>query len=106
MKGFHPLDKSSILLPRTIFTQKDIMKNPFEIRTELLTIAKDYLDKQLELQADLARRSHLFIMKESGRLLNAAQSEELEKLMPKLYSFDDIIKLANELNQFVQKKSD
>jgi hypothetical protein len=34
-------------------------KNPFEIRAEVLALAKDYMDKQLQLNIELTQKMYM-----------------------------------------------
>lgn len=74
-------------------------KNPFEIRTEVLHMAKDYLDKQHQLNMDFARQSFDAAVK-AGKLAQESWQEH----MPKMYSLDEVIKKAQELYGFVTSK--
>lgn len=66
-------------------------KNPFEIRTEILAMAKEYMDKQMELQIEYTKK-----MTEAGA---KAMTE-----MPKMYSTEELIEKAQEFYSFVSKK--
>jgi hypothetical protein len=66
-------------------------KNPFEIRTEVLAMAKEYLDKQVELQVEYTKK-----MIEAG--------EKIASEMPTMYSTEELIAKAQELYGFVSKK--
>lgn len=74
-------------------------KTPYEIRLELLQMAKDHLDASFKLQMDFATR-----MADAMVAANKATVEEVQKLMPKAYSIDEITKKAAELYSFVLKK--
>lgn len=69
-------------------------KNPFEIRAEMLQMAKDYMDKQWEMNYFFTEK--LF---EEGK----KTAEEVQKAM-KPYSTDDLVKKAQEFYSFVSKK--
>lgn len=69
-------------------------KNPFELRAEMVALAKDYLDKQYELNLQLA--NDLF---EQGQ----KTIEEVQEAY-KMYSTEDIIEKAKELYSFVSTK--
>jgi len=74
-------------------------KNPFELRTDLLAMAKDYCDKQYELQWATAQS---VIEK-----LNANAEDyvkQVQELTPKPYTMGEMIDKANELYSFVSKK--
>lgn len=66
-------------------------KNPFELRTEVLSMAKEYMDKQYNLQLEYTQK-----MIEQGQ-------KTLEDL-PKLYSPEQVTELAKQFYDFVQKK--
>lgn len=66
-------------------------KNPFEIRTEILTLAKDYMDRQYNLNLEITQK-----LIEEGK-------KTLEDL-PKLYSAEDLMEKAKEFYSFVEKK--
>jgi hypothetical protein len=66
-------------------------KNPFEIRTEVLAMAKEYLDKQLQLQLEYTKK-----MMEAG--------EKIAEDIPTMYTTDELISKAQELYGFVSKK--
>lgn len=67
------------------------MSNGYEIRLELLKMAKDYLDQKY--QADLEAARHL------------AQLNGTPMVLPEQYTMDDISTRASELNRFVNQKN-
>ena len=69
-------------------------KNPFEIRADILGMAKEYMDRQWEMNYSFANQ--LF---EQGK----KTAEEVQAAM-KPYSSDELVKKANEFYSFVQKK--
>ena len=69
-------------------------KNPFEIRAEILEMAKDYMDKQAQMNVEFATK-----MFEAGQ----ASAEEL-KIEMTPYSMDDLMEKAKEMYSFVSKK--
>lgn len=69
-------------------------KNPFEIRAEMLSLAKEYLDQVTALNIDTATK-----LMEAGKI----QVEEFQN-MSKMYSMDDLMAKAQEMYSFVQKK--
>jgi len=74
-------------------------KSPYEIRTDLLAMAKDYMDKQLDMNYDFTM-SALHKLDEN----QADIAEQIEKLTPRTYSMGELIDKANELYAFVNKK--
>ena len=115
--GFQPKDRSSILLTRSRFlkgdalihpcgstvspqhthdTQEKLMsnKNPFEIRAEMLQMAKDYMDNQWHMNLEFTRK--LF---DDGR----KSVEEVQTALTP-YSVDDMMTKAKEFYQFVSDK--
>ena len=69
-------------------------KNPFELRTEILEMAKDYMDKQTQMNVEFATK-----MFEAGQ----KTADELKEAMTP-YSMDDLMEKAKEMYSFVSKK--
>ena len=69
-------------------------KNPFEIRTEVLEMAKDYMDKQTQMNIEFTSK-----MFEAGK----KNAEELRAAMTP-YSMDDLMEKAKEMYSFVSNK--
>lgn len=74
-------------------------KNPFEIRTEVLHMAKDYLDRQHNLNLEFAKKAYDVAL-ETGK----ATQEMWKDYQPKMYSITDVLSKAQELYGFVSKK--
>lgn len=70
-------------------------KNPFEIRAEMLQLAKDYMDQQYHMNIQFAEN-----MVEQGK-----KTMEEVKDTYKMYSMDDLMEKANEMYSFVSKKA-
>jgi hypothetical protein len=69
-------------------------KNPFEIRAEMLALAKEYMDKQHELNVKFAND-----MYEQGKM----QWEQVQESY-QMYSMNDLMEKAKEMYSFVSKK--
>ena len=69
-------------------------KNPFEIRAEMIQLAKEYMDKQQEMNVQFAKD-----MFEQGNM----QMEQFQEAC-KMYSMEDMMKKAQEIYSFVFKK--
>ena len=69
-------------------------KNPFEIRAEMISLAKEYMDQVTALNIDAATK-----MMEAGKI----QAEEFQK-MTQMYSIEDLMEKAQEMYSFVSKK--
>ena len=69
-------------------------KNPFEIRADVLAMAKDYMDRQYEVNVMFAQQ--LF---DQGKKTVEDMQEAL-----KPYSTEELMKKAAELYSFVTKK--
>lgn len=69
-------------------------KNPFEIRAEMLTLAKDYMDQQYQMNKEFAEK-----MFEAGK----TTVEEMQK-STQMYSMDDLMEKAKEMYTFVSNK--
>lgn len=69
-------------------------KNPFEIRAEMLQLAKDYMDQQYSLNVQLM--NDLYEQ-------NKATLEEVKDAY-KMYSIEDLMEKAKEMYSFVSTK--
>jgi hypothetical protein len=69
-------------------------KNPFEIRAEMLQMAKDYMDQQWHMNLDFTRQLYE---------QNQKTVEEMEEAL-KPYSVEEMMKKAQEMYSFVSKK--
>jgi hypothetical protein len=69
-------------------------KNPFEIRTEMIALAKEYLDQVTALNIEAANK-----MMEAGKI----QAEEYQKVV-QMYTMDDLMTKAKEMYNFVSTK--
>ena len=69
-------------------------KNPFEIRAEMLQLAKEYMDQQYHMNVQFAEN-----MVEQGK-----KTIEEVKDTYKMYSMDDLMDKAKEMYSFVSKK--
>ena len=67
------------------------MSNGYEIRLELLKMAKDFLDQEYQAKLDAAKRQAEL----SGTVL----------IIPEQHTIDDIAAKASELNRFVNQKN-
>jgi len=71
-------------------------KNPFEIRTEMLQLAKDYMDQQYHMNVAFAEKTL-----EQGK----KTIEEVQDVY-KMYSIEDLMEKAKEMYSFVSDKGD
>jgi hypothetical protein len=69
-------------------------KNPFEIRAEMLQLAKEYMDQLQDTQFSIAAK-----MFEIGQI----QLEEYQK-MTEMYSVEELKEKAKEMYSFVSTK--
>jgi hypothetical protein len=69
-------------------------KNPFEIRAEMLQLAKEYMDTQQNLNIQLA--NDLF---EQGK----KSMQEVQETY-QMYTMEDLMEKAKEMYSFVSKK--
>lgn len=74
-------------------------KSPYEIRLELLQMAKDHLDATFKAQVDFATQLTAALV-----AANKASVDELSKLAPQGYTIEDITKKAAELYAFILKR--
>ena len=71
-------------------------KNPFEIRSEMLTLAKEYMDQTYHMNVQFAER-----MMEEGKM----QLEEFQK-QTEMYSVQEMMDKAKEMYSFVSDKGE
>lgn len=69
-------------------------KNPFEIRSEMLQLAKDYMDQQYHMNREFAEK-----MYEAGKV-TMEQWQEANKM----YSMEELMTKAKEMYSFVSEK--
>jgi len=69
-------------------------KNPFEIRADMLKLAKDYMDQQYHINMDFWRQQFE---------ANKATTEEFQKACQP-YSIEDLMEKAKEMYSFVSEK--
>ena len=74
-------------------------KTPYEIRFDLLAMAKDLLDRQYEQSVAMAWQAL-----EKGMETNKTLYKDLEKYVPKMFTPEEIIEQAERLQGFVSKK--
>ena len=74
-------------------------KTPYEIRFDLLKMAKDLLDRQYEQSVAIAWQAL-----EKGMETNKTLYKDLEKYVPKMFTPEEIIEQAERLQEFVNKK--
>jgi len=82
-------------------TQETHMSNPYQIRTDILAMAKDILDKQYDMQMQVAHQV-MEMHKE-----NAEQAlEAYKKYVPKQITPEEIKSQADKLYEFVTDKKE
>ena len=69
-------------------------KNPFEIRSEILQLAKEYMDTQQQLNVEYTQKLKAF-----GKV---QRDEYIEAFKP--YTFDELMEKAKEMYIFVSNK--
>lgn len=74
-------------------------KTPYEIRLEILQMAKDHLDAVFKAQVDFATQMTAALI-----AANKATLDDLQKFAPVSYTVEDITKKASELYAFILKK--
>jgi 5'-deoxynucleotidase YfbR-like HD superfamily hydrolase len=73
--------------------------NPFEIRARLLEQAQTYLTKQHELNTEFAKKTFDQLVAQGAKM-----KDDYQEYMPKMYTFEDVIKEATKLSGFVNAK--
>lgn len=74
-------------------------KNPFELRFDVLAMAKELADRQY----DMAQQQY-WTMIEQAKEQSKDVTDVMEKYTPKMYQPAEIMEKAEELYQFVTKK--
>jgi Tfp pilus assembly protein PilF len=69
-------------------------KNPFEIRAEILQLAKDYMDQSYHVNLNFMQKA----MEEGKKTFEDYQAAA------KMYTTEDLMKKAQEMYTFVAKK--
>ena len=69
-------------------------KNPFKIRTEMLQLAKDYMDQQYHMNVSFAEKA----LEQGKKTIEEVQD------MYKMYSMEELMEKAKEMYSFVSKK--
>lgn len=70
-------------------------KNAFEIRSDILALAKDYMDKQAQINMDFTKA-----MIAAG----TASAQDLAKSLNVSYSTEDLLKTADKMYGFVTRR--
>jgi hypothetical protein len=78
-------------------------KNPFEIRLELLKMAKEMMDRQYE-EASAAYSTTVYTMAEKWNEDVNVLLDKTKEMAPVMYSPTEIMEKAQELYSFVSKK--
>lgn len=77
------------------------MSNPYQIRTDILSMAKEMMDKSYDTQMQLAYS----VMKQYKD--NAEQAlEAWQRYVPKMYTPDEVKAQAEKLYEFVTEKGE
>lgn len=74
-------------------------KSPFELRTDILQMAKDYMDQQYQINLMFAERA--FSEASEAQKVSA---DAWKSYVPEMYTIEDLMKKAQELYGFVSKK--
>lgn len=76
-------------------------KSPFELRMDMITTAKEILERQFEINYDIAKTTYE-IARESAKALKDVLPAAPE--FPKYPTFEEITALAQKMNVFVSGK--
>jgi methionine synthase II (cobalamin-independent) len=74
-------------------------KTPYEIRLDLLTMAKDMLDKQYEAASNMAWKAF-----EKASEDNKDMYKSFDQYIPKMFHPDEVISQAEKLQEFINRK--
>jgi len=73
-------------------------KNPFEIRAEVLQLAKEYMDQQYHMNIQFLEN-----MMAEGKKVREDVEDQLKEAY-KMYSMEDLMEKAKEMYSFVSEK--
>lgn len=74
-------------------------KNPYEIRFDLLTMAKEILDRQYEQASTMAWEAMTKAMESNKDIY-----KDIDKYVPKMFTPEEIITQAEKLQSFINNK--
>jgi len=74
-------------------------KNPYEIRFDLLTMAKEMLDRQYEQASTMAWEAMTKAMESNKDIY-----KDIDKYVPKMFTPEEIIIQAEKLQSFINNK--
>ena len=74
-------------------------KTPFEVRADLLAMAKEYMDRQYEINVQFAQQAFEKAV-EAGKVT----AESWKEYVPAHYTLEELTKKAQELYGFVTTK--
>jgi len=74
-------------------------KNPYEIRFDLLQMAKDMLDRQYDQSSTMAWEAMTKAMETNKDLY-----KNIEKYVPKMFTPEEIVEQAEKLQTFINNK--
>ena len=84
------------------YTQKETeMSNPYQIRYDVLNMAKDMLDKQYDMQMEVAYKAMEMFKDNAEEALEA-----YKKYIPKAVTPDEVKSQADKLYEFVTDKKE
>ena len=78
-------------------------KTPFEIRLEILQMAKEYMDKVQATQVEFAKDA-FYKASEIHHLTVDEAKKLVESFIPKQYTIDELMKQATSMYSFITKK--
>lgn len=74
-------------------------KTPYELRMEMVQLANDYFTRIQEVNTSVAMQAFDHAIK-----IGQASYQDWQKFAPKQYTFDEVLKKADELYKFVSTK--
>ena len=81
----------------------NMTKNAFEIRLELLKMAKEMMDRQYDELSSAYWTAVNSAVEQTNKTVETVL-EETSKIKPQMYSPNEIMEKANELYSFINKK--
>ena len=81
-------------------------KNPYEMRLDLLAMAKEVLDQQYTTAQQFAWSMYEKASDKGSPMFNSDVVEKWKDYIPKMYTPEEIIAQAEKLQDFVSSKGD
>jgi len=81
------------------------MSNPYQLRFDVLAMAKEMADRAYDTQLDIAFQTLDMYKKSANEMFNSEEAQKvMEQYIPKMYTPEEVKAQAERLYEFVTKK--